>query len=66
MLQSLDFEALGQDSANYTFQVEALDYEGVLPPGLATITVRITVRPMAVLNTVQTLASYMPVRICLQ
>lgn len=44
VLQSLDFEALGRDGANYTFQVEALDYEGVLPPGMATVTVRITVR----------------------
>ncbi|KAM9477510.1 protocadherin-15-like isoform 1-T1 [Clarias gariepinus] len=42
VLQSLDFEALGRDGANYTFQVEALDYEGVLPPGMATVTVRIT------------------------
>ncbi|XP_046690007.1 protocadherin-15a isoform X2 [Silurus meridionalis] len=42
VLQSLDFEALGQNGANYTFQVEALDYEGVLPPGIATVTVRIT------------------------
>ncbi|MCI4376456.1 hypothetical protein PGIGA_G00188630 [Pangasianodon gigas] len=42
VLQSLDFEALGRDGANYTFQVEALDYEGVLPPGIATVTVRIT------------------------
>ncbi|XP_058242226.1 protocadherin-15a [Hemibagrus wyckioides] len=42
VLQSMDFEALGRDGANYTFQVEALDYEGVLPPGIATVTVRIT------------------------
>ncbi|XP_053477178.1 protocadherin-15a [Ictalurus furcatus] len=42
VLQSLDFEALGRDGTNYTFQVEALDYEGVLPPGIATVTVRIT------------------------
>ncbi|XP_062851242.1 protocadherin-15a [Trichomycterus rosablanca] len=41
LLQALDFEALGRDSTNYTFQVEALDYEGVLSPGLATVTVRI-------------------------
>ncbi|XP_047668902.1 protocadherin-15a isoform X2 [Tachysurus fulvidraco] len=42
VLQSMDFEALGRDGANYTFQVEALDYEAVLPPGIATVTVRIT------------------------
>lgn len=55
MLHSMDFEALGQDDANYTFQVEALDYEGILPPGMATVTVKITVRQLAVLNMVQTL-----------
>ncbi|XP_035387701.1 protocadherin-15a isoform X3 [Electrophorus electricus] len=42
VLQALDFEALGQDGANYTFQVEALDHEMVLPPGVATVIVRIT------------------------
>ncbi|XP_060728439.1 protocadherin-15a [Tachysurus vachellii] len=42
VLQSMDFEALGRDGVNYTFQVEALDYEAVLPPGIATVTVRIT------------------------
>ncbi|XP_066534297.1 protocadherin-15a isoform X2 [Hoplias malabaricus] len=42
VLQALDFEALGGDGANYTFQVEALDHEGVLPPGVATVLVRIT------------------------
>ncbi|XP_037394710.1 protocadherin-15a isoform X2 [Pygocentrus nattereri] len=42
VLQALDFEALGRDGANYTFQVEALDHEGVLPPGVATVLVRIT------------------------
>ncbi|XP_072534069.1 protocadherin-15a isoform X2 [Salminus brasiliensis] len=42
LLQALDFEALGRDGANYTFEVEALDHEGVLPPGLATVLLRIT------------------------
>uniref|UniRef100_A0A4W4E579 Protocadherin-15 n=1 Tax=Electrophorus electricus TaxID=8005 RepID=A0A4W4E579_ELEEL len=46
VLQALDFEALGQDGANYTFQVEALDHEMVLPPGVATVIVRITVSDM--------------------
>ena len=46
MLQTLDFEdlaALGMGTS-YTFQVEAVDQAGVMPPGQATVTVRITVR----------------------
>lgn len=46
MLQTLDFEdlaAMGMGTS-YTFQVEAVDQGGVTPPGLATVTVRITVR----------------------
>uniref|UniRef100_A0A8B9LFB7 Protocadherin-related 15a n=1 Tax=Astyanax mexicanus TaxID=7994 RepID=A0A8B9LFB7_ASTMX len=42
LLQALDFEALGRDGANHTFEVEALDHEGILPPGLATVLIRIT------------------------
>ncbi|KAM6956436.1 protocadherin-15-like [Aplochiton taeniatus] len=44
MLQTLDFEdlaAMGM-GASYTFQVEAVTVGGVMPPGLATVTVRIT------------------------
>ncbi|KAA8583718.1 hypothetical protein FQN60_014926 [Etheostoma spectabile] len=44
VLQTLDFEdlaAMGM-GASYTFQVEAVDQGGVMPPGQATITVRIT------------------------
>ncbi|XP_028459007.1 protocadherin-15 isoform X4 [Perca flavescens] len=44
VLQTLDFEdlaAMGM-GASYTFQVEAVDQRGVMPPGQATITVRIT------------------------
>uniref|UniRef100_A0A667ZRQ7 Protocadherin-related 15a n=1 Tax=Myripristis murdjan TaxID=586833 RepID=A0A667ZRQ7_9TELE len=44
VLQTLDFEdlaAMGM-GASYTFQVEAVDQGGVTPPGLATVTVRIT------------------------
>lgn len=47
VLQTLDFEdlaALGMGTS-YTFQVEAVDQGGVMPPGRATVTVRITVRP---------------------
>lgn len=49
VLQTLDFEdlpALGMGTS-YTFQVEAVDQGGVMPPGQATVTVRITVRPAA-------------------
>uniref|UniRef100_A0A3Q3EAM9 Protocadherin-15 n=1 Tax=Labrus bergylta TaxID=56723 RepID=A0A3Q3EAM9_9LABR len=48
VLQTLDFEdlaAMGM-GALYTFQVEAVDQGGVMPPGQATVTVRITVRDM--------------------
>ncbi|XP_036980680.1 protocadherin-15a isoform X1 [Acanthopagrus latus] len=44
MLQTLDFEdlaAMGM-GASYTFQVEAVDQGGIMPPGQATVTVRIT------------------------
>ncbi|XP_037637635.1 protocadherin-15-like isoform X7 [Sebastes umbrosus] len=44
VLQTLDFEdlaAMGMGTS-YTFQVEAVDQGGVTPPGLATVTVRIT------------------------
>ncbi|XP_042565502.1 protocadherin-15a isoform X2 [Clupea harengus] len=42
ILQSLDFEDLsGEDGATYTFQVEALDIGGILPPGVATVIVKI-------------------------
>uniref|UniRef100_UPI003AACBB18 protocadherin-15-like isoform X2 n=1 Tax=Centroberyx gerrardi TaxID=166262 RepID=UPI003AACBB18 len=43
VLQTLDFEdlaAMGM-GASYTFQVEAVDQGGVMPPGQATVTVRI-------------------------
>uniref|UniRef100_A0A671WZT3 Protocadherin-related 15a n=1 Tax=Sparus aurata TaxID=8175 RepID=A0A671WZT3_SPAAU len=44
VLQTLDFEnlaAMGM-GASYTFQVEAVDQGGIMPPGQATVTVRIT------------------------
>uniref|UniRef100_A0A3Q1CXV3 Cadherin domain-containing protein n=1 Tax=Amphiprion ocellaris TaxID=80972 RepID=A0A3Q1CXV3_AMPOC len=44
VLQTLDFEdlaAMGM-GASFTFQVEAVDQGGVMPPGQATVTVRIT------------------------
>ncbi|XP_061915590.1 protocadherin-15-like [Entelurus aequoreus] len=45
VLQTLDFEdlaAMGLSGASYTFQVEAVDQGSVMPPGQATVTVRIT------------------------
>ena len=46
IVQALDFEdlaAMGM-GASYTFQVEAVDQGGAMPPGVATVTIRITVR----------------------
>uniref|UniRef100_A0A8C8BQX5 Protocadherin-15 n=1 Tax=Oncorhynchus tshawytscha TaxID=74940 RepID=A0A8C8BQX5_ONCTS len=44
VLQTLDFEDLASMGmgANYTFQVEAVDQAGTMPPGEATVTIRIT------------------------
>uniref|UniRef100_A0A673BNC4 Protocadherin-15 n=1 Tax=Sphaeramia orbicularis TaxID=375764 RepID=A0A673BNC4_9TELE len=42
VLQDLDYEALAAPEPTYTFIVEALDIEGTMPPGLASVTVRIT------------------------
>uniref|UniRef100_A0A8C5I539 Cadherin domain-containing protein n=1 Tax=Gouania willdenowi TaxID=441366 RepID=A0A8C5I539_GOUWI len=44
VLQALDFEQLAAMGmgATHTFQVEAVDQGGVMPPGQATVTVRIT------------------------
>lgn len=46
VLQTLDFEGLAAIGmgASYTFQVEAVDQGARMPPGQATVTVRITVR----------------------
>lgn len=46
VLQAVDFEELAAGNSTYTFEVEALDHGGVLPPGTATVIVRITVRPL--------------------
>uniref|UniRef100_A0A3B4AH28 Cadherin domain-containing protein n=1 Tax=Periophthalmus magnuspinnatus TaxID=409849 RepID=A0A3B4AH28_9GOBI len=45
VLQTVDFENLAAMGigASYSFQVEAVDQAGVMPPGEATVTVRITV-----------------------
>ncbi|MED6274523.1 Protocadherin-15, partial [Characodon lateralis] len=44
LLQTLDFESLAAMGveASFTFQVEAVDQGGVMPPGQATVTVHIT------------------------
>ncbi|KAJ8014000.1 hypothetical protein DPEC_G00035680 [Dallia pectoralis] len=44
VLQALDFESLANMGMGetYTFQVEAVDQLGTMPPGQATVTVRIT------------------------
>lgn len=48
VLQTLDFEGLAAMGmgASYTFQVEAVDQGGVMPPGQTTVTVRITVKAL--------------------
>uniref|UniRef100_W5MH39 Protocadherin-15 n=1 Tax=Lepisosteus oculatus TaxID=7918 RepID=W5MH39_LEPOC len=42
VLQVLDFETLSTSGASYTFIVEALGSGGSMPPGLATVTVKIS------------------------
>uniref|UniRef100_A0A668RPH7 Protocadherin-15 n=1 Tax=Oreochromis aureus TaxID=47969 RepID=A0A668RPH7_OREAU len=46
VLKVLDFEALAESEPAYTFTVEALDTKGNMPPGLASVTVRIMVSDM--------------------
>uniref|UniRef100_A0A669DU83 Protocadherin-15 n=1 Tax=Oreochromis niloticus TaxID=8128 RepID=A0A669DU83_ORENI len=46
VLKVLDFEALAESEPTYTFTVEALDTKGNMPPGLASVTVRIMVSDM--------------------
>ncbi|TRY57827.1 hypothetical protein DNTS_022741, partial [Danionella cerebrum] len=41
VLQALDFESFAAGNSSFTFEVEALDHGGVLPPGTATVVVRI-------------------------
>lgn len=42
-LKVLDYEGFSQSDPSYTFTVEAVDSGGTMPPGLASVTVRITV-----------------------
>ncbi|XP_028585479.1 protocadherin-15 isoform X1 [Podarcis muralis] len=41
LIKSLDFESFPDPDAAFTFLVEAFDIGGTMPPGLATVTVRI-------------------------
>ncbi|KAL8187057.1 UNVERIFIED_CONTAM: Protocadherin-15 [Gekko kuhli] len=41
LLKPLDFESFADTDATFTFLVEAFDVGGTMPPGLATVTVRI-------------------------
>lgn len=43
MLKVLDFEELDDPEPTYTFTVEAVDQEGIMPPGLTSVTVTIRV-----------------------
>lgn len=43
VLKILDYEALADSEPTYTFTVEATDTEGTMPPGRASVTVRIMV-----------------------
>lgn len=43
VLKVLDYEALTDPEATYTFTVEAVDAQGIMPPGLASVTVRVMV-----------------------
>lgn len=42
-LKVLDYEAFSESDPTYTFTVEAADAGGTMPPGLASVTVRIMV-----------------------
>lgn len=42
-LKVLDYEGFSESDPVYTFTVEAVDPGGTMPPGLASVTVRITV-----------------------
>lgn len=42
-LKVLDYEAFSESDPTYTFTVEAMDAGGTMPPGLASVTVRIMV-----------------------
>lgn len=43
VLKVLDYEALTDSDHTYKFTVEATDTKGIMPPGLAAVTVRIMV-----------------------
>ncbi|XP_009950970.1 PREDICTED: protocadherin-15, partial [Leptosomus discolor] len=41
LLKSLDYESFSDTEATFTFLVEAFDSKGTMPPGLATVTVKV-------------------------
>ncbi|XP_054030744.1 protocadherin-15 [Dryobates pubescens] len=41
LVKSLDYESFSDTEATFTFLVEAFDRKGTMPPGLATVTVRV-------------------------
>ncbi|XP_067996482.1 protocadherin-15 [Melanerpes formicivorus] len=41
LVSSLDYESFSDTEATFTFLVEAFDRKGTMPPGLATVTVRV-------------------------
>ncbi|NXC25982.1 PCD15 protein, partial [Campylorhamphus procurvoides] len=41
LLKALDYESFSDTEATFTFLVEAFDSKGTMPPGLATVTVRV-------------------------
>eukprot|EP00075_Anas_platyrhynchos_P026479 XP_027315732.1 protocadherin-15 isoform X13 [Anas platyrhynchos] len=41
LLKSLDYESFSDTEATFTFLVEAFDSKGTMPPGIATVTVRV-------------------------
>nr|XP_025953189.1 protocadherin-15 isoform X5 [Dromaius novaehollandiae] len=45
LLKSLDYESFSDTEATFTFLVEAFDSKGTMPPGLATVTVRVKGTP---------------------
>ncbi|XP_073209786.1 protocadherin-15 isoform X5 [Lepidochelys kempii] len=45
LLKSLDYESFSGTEATFTFLVEAFDSGGTMPPGLATVTVRVKGTP---------------------
>ncbi|KAK4820811.1 LOW QUALITY PROTEIN: hypothetical protein QYF61_007205 [Mycteria americana] len=50
LLKSLDYESFSDTEATFTFLVEAFDSKGTMPPGLATVTVRVKLTDEEIAN----------------